>query len=364
MIGRIKMLRICLLCGLLLSTFTLFSQIQQKNAIVKNVLGKPIDTDSLSYVVNMLMQKMNVPGLSMAIINDGKIVYHDEQGYADIGKKIKVSRNTIFEAASLSKPLFAFFVMDYVERGLLNLDTPLYQYMPYADIAHDERYKKITARMVLSHTSGFPNWRKDYQNGELFIQFDPGTSFLYSGEGYQYLAKVLMHLENTDDEGLESIYEERIAKPLQLKVTKFVQNEQNLSNKAKGYRSEKVVSLKETDVFGAAFSVHTTASDYSKWLAALMESKLLDEKSYQELFKTQVLLPEDSEQRTVGISEWTLGFSKANLPFGVGYGHGGNNSGYTCLFGIFPQTKWGFAVFTNANQSDLPFTILQYLMTP
>ena len=119
------MLRICLLCGLLLSTFTLFSQIQQKNAIVKNVLGKPIDTDSLSYVVNMLMQKMNVPGLSMAIINDGKIVYHDEQGYADIGKKIKVSRNTIFEAASLSKPLFAFFVMDYVERGLLNLDTPL-----------------------------------------------------------------------------------------------------------------------------------------------------------------------------------------------------------------------------------------------
>jgi CubicO group peptidase (beta-lactamase class C family) len=69
-----------------------------------------------------------------------------------------VNDQTLFEAASVSKPIFAYFVMRMVEKGLLNLDTPLYKYLPYPDIEHDDRYKLITARMVLNHTTGFPNW--------------------------------------------------------------------------------------------------------------------------------------------------------------------------------------------------------------
>ena len=311
------------------------------------------------------MEKFEVPGLSMAIINNGKVVFHTTRGYADIEKAKKVTPNTIFEAASLSKPLFSFLTMDFVEDGILDLDTPLHKYLPYPDIAHDDRYKKITARMVLSHTTGFPNWRSDYDTKELFIQFDPGTSFFYSGEGYQYLARVLAHLNNTDDLGLEQLFQKRIAEPLNLRTTKFIQDKNNFKNKAQGYVGSMPKSGNDDpDVFGAAFSVHTEALDFSKWLLALLNKELISEKSYQELFGTQVVLPEDHEQRQLGVTEWTLGFAKAQLPVGVAFGHGGNNPGYTSLFAIVPQNKWGLVVFTNADQSQLPLGILQYLMTP
>ena len=92
--------------------------------------------------------------------------------------------------------------------------------------------------MVLSHTSGFPNWRDDHQ-GELFISFDPGTDYQYSGEGFQYLAKVLAHLLNTNDVGLEQVFQEQVARSLGLLTTKFLQDNKNLTNKAQPTRMEK-----------------------------------------------------------------------------------------------------------------------------
>ena len=106
------------------------------------------------------MEKLKVPGLSVAVINDGKVVHQKTMGYTNVEEKLPITAETIFEGASLSKSVFAFFVMTYVEEGKLSLDKPLFEYLPYADIEYDDRYKKITARMVLSHRSGFPNWRR------------------------------------------------------------------------------------------------------------------------------------------------------------------------------------------------------------
>lgn len=83
-----------------------------------------------------------------------------------------------------------------VDQGILNLDQPLYTYLPYSDIAHDDRYKLITARMILCHTSGFPNWRFLNADKKLDIKFTPGTQYLYSGEGFEYLANVIAYLKN------------------------------------------------------------------------------------------------------------------------------------------------------------------------
>lgn len=366
MITTAKLLTNTIFCALLLCIHgKILAQDHRANSSIKNMAGKEIVPDSLTRYSKSLMQELKVPGVSIALINDGKVVYHNVMGYADLEGKSKVTPTTIFEGASLSKPLFAFFTMDFVERGLLDLDTPLHHYLPYPDIAHDERYKKITARMVLSHTTGFPNWRNDYDHKTLFIQFDPGTSYFYSGEGYQYLAKVLMHLSNTNDAGLEDIFQDRIAKPLQLQYTKFVQDTYNLENKAKGYQDNIQKSGDDhPGVFGAAFSIHSEALDFSKWLIALLNRELISTASYEQLFRTQVILPENHEQRQLGVAEWTLGFAKAQLPGGVAFGHGGNNPGYTSLFAIEPEKKWGLVIFTNANQSQLPLEILKYLMTP
>jgi len=295
----------------------------------------------------------------LAIINEGKIVYTKVKGYADMRSKEKVTDNSIFEGASLSKPLFAYFVMMYVEEGLLALDTPLFSYLPYEDIADDERYKKITARMVLSHTSGFPNWRS---NGKLTINHDPGSTFEYSGEGYQYLAKVLAKLLNTDDAGLEAKYQEKIARPFDLQYTKYLQDTYNISHKVEAHREgEWIKGEGISKEFGSAYSIHTNARDYAKWLLVLLEEKGLKKESFEELFTPQSQIPEDSPQRQIGVTDWTLGFAKVAFPFGTVFAHGGNNPGYSSIFAINREKKWGIVLFSNADQSLIVLHLMNYL---
>ena len=180
---------------------------------IKNFKAFEVPIDSINVFIKTRMDSLNIPGLSIAIINDSKVVYHQTFGYANLEEKMPVTNKTIFEGASMSKSIFAFFVMKYVEEGKLDLDKPLYEYLPYPDIEYDERYKKITARMVLSHRSGFPNWRENGKDKKLKIKFEPGTEYEYSGEGYQYLALVLKHIEKTDWTGLEASFQEKVAEP-------------------------------------------------------------------------------------------------------------------------------------------------------
>lgn len=353
----------------LVTTLCFFLSVADKGLVgqtrtIQNLLGQKISTDSIDAFLGLAMEQLKVPGLSLAIINDGVVSYSTVKGYSDLAQQEKVEATTIFEGASLSKPLFAYFVMTFVETGQLDLDRPLFEYLPYEVIAYDPRYKKITARMVLSHTSGFPNWRSDGKENKLTINFEPGSSFGYSGEGYQYLAKVLAHMLHTDDKGLEAIYQKRIAQPLDLKYTKFIQDEYNRNNKALPYQDGKNIKGEGiSDEFGSAYSIHSNATDFSKWIIALMNKKGLTTENYAELFKAQIQLPEGAPQREQGVSDWTLGFAKAPLPFGTLYAHGGNNPGYTSLFAFNPEKKWGFVLFTNADQSLLPLQLLMYINT-
>lgn len=102
-----------------------------------------------------------------------------------------VDNDTVFEAASTSKPVFAYAVMKLVEKGVIDLDTPLTHYTSERFLKGDPRLDLVTARHVLSHTSGFPNWRS--AEG-LRLDFTPGEKWSYSGEGYSYLQSVVTHL--------------------------------------------------------------------------------------------------------------------------------------------------------------------------
>src|SRR5208282_205544 len=136
-----------------------------------------------------LMKKDGVPGLTMAVIRGGKTTWVHGFGIKEATTGQPVTVETVFEAASLSKPVFAYGVLKLVELGKLGLDIPLTTYLPKPYIAGDERLAKITARIVLSHRTGFPNWRGD--DGLLPIYFTPGERFSYSGEGYIYLQRVV-----------------------------------------------------------------------------------------------------------------------------------------------------------------------------
>lgn len=339
-----------------LSLLVLACQNQSDTPNIKSNFGTSLTQKATDDFIESQMESLNMPALSIAIINDGEVVYHRVKGYADKERKILADNNSIFEGASISKSVFGFFVMTFVEDGMLDLDKPLYEYLPYPDIEHDESYKKITARIALSHRSGFPNWRDDYPDKKLFIQFEPGTDYHYSGEGYQYLAEVLKHLLDTNWAGLEAEFQKRVAIPFSLEHTKFIKDEYIREHKVQPYDKDGNWIDKDADpwwrsrdsVFVAPTTIHSEAIDFSKWMIAMMNEQGLTKKGFEELYRPH------SEISTGFLSEdYTLGFSRLSiLNLANWYSHSGNNTGFSSYFAFDKDKKWGFVFFTNSKAGD------------
>ena len=181
--------------------------------------------NKLETLTPKLMNELKVPGVSICLIQNKEIAFSKSFGVSDASLKTEVTEKTMFEACSMSKPVFAYLVLELVEQGKLELDNPLYEYLPEEFVCIDEDYpKQITARMILSHTSGFPNWRKGSEENEspLPIYFKPGTKFSYSGEGIYYLQQVVEYIVN---ESLESFAKRILFDKLGLESTSFVWTE-------------------------------------------------------------------------------------------------------------------------------------------
>ena len=328
----------------------------KKKETIKTLLGTTISQKTTDDFIDKQMELLNMPALSIAIINDGKVVYHRVNGYANKEKELLANNQSIFEGASISKSVFGFFVMTFVDDGILDLDKPLFQYLPNPDIENDNRYKKITARIALSHRSGFPNWRDDYPDKKLFIQFEPDTDYYYSGEGYQYLAEVLKHLLNTNWEGLEEEFQKRVARPFGMEHTKFIKDNYIREHKVQPYDKNGNWMDKNADewwrsrdsVFVAPTTIHSEAIDFSKWMIAMINKQGLTENGFDELYK-----PHSEISNGFLKEDYTLGFSKLSiLNLGELFSHSGNNTGFSSYFAFDKDKKWGFVFFTNSKAGD------------
>jgi CubicO group peptidase (beta-lactamase class C family) len=136
-----------------------------------------------------LLDVTAVPGFAVGVMRDGRLIWERYQGVMEAGTKRPVHAQTLFPAASLGKPVFAYAALRLAEQGRLDLDRPLKSYVPDHAPA-DPRGDKITARHVLSHSSGLRNWR-NAADQPLVPDFDPGTRFQYSGEGFYYLQRAV-----------------------------------------------------------------------------------------------------------------------------------------------------------------------------
>jgi CubicO group peptidase (beta-lactamase class C family) len=323
---------------------------------------------ALDAVVIERMKAHAVPGASIALIENGKLGYARQYGIADTETASPVTERTLFEAASLSKPLFAFFALTYVADGKLDLDRPLHEYFPTPALAHDERYRAMTARHVLSHRSGLPNWRPTTGDTSLRLVFAPGTGFEYSGEGYQYLAQVLSAIANVDAAGLEALFQERVAKPLALRHTHFVVPSEVRSRKAAPHdKGRRIAPEPPRDKgFGAAYAVVTDTVDYATWAIAVLDRKLLAPQVREAFLQPQrASIPPNHPQRALGLRDWALGFSIFDTPTGIRYVHGGNNVGYTSVVVLDVERRSGFVVLTNANQAaDFMIDLFNQLQQP
>lgn len=312
--------------------------------------GTAVTKEALDAFIQKEMDSMGMPGLSIALINNEKVVYKRSFGLANTESSTPVDERTLFEAASLSKPLFAYFTLKMVQRGLISLDTPLYRYLPHPgiDSASQEDYKLVTARLVLCHATGFPNWS---QGKPIHLAFKPGHGFSYSGEAYQYLAAVLgTRLQVGWGKGLDSVFRKTVALPLDMEHSYYTWNKDIATHKARGHQggvqSEQVNHAK---AFGAAHSLHTNAGDYAKFLIEMMQDHHLPNALMQEMLTTQNNFTADNPLREVGQTGWTLGWAVRPTDHGLRLMHTGNNHDFQSYACFYQNSGYGLVLFTNSD---------------
>ena len=174
-------------------------------------------SDAFVKSLPQLMEWANVPGLAVALVKDGKPSWSRGFGVKKTGETTPVSTDTMFGAASLSKPVLAYAILRMRDEKLIDLDRPLWNYLPYDDLPAGDQAKAITARHALSHSTGLQNWRFG-PTDKLAFAFKQGERFQYSGEGFYYLQRVL---EVITGRGFEEYMQEHVLKPLGMTNSTF-----------------------------------------------------------------------------------------------------------------------------------------------
>ena len=198
---------------------------------------------------------------------EGRQAWHGSFGLANAETKAPVTDASVFEAASLSKPVFAYAVLTLVDAGLVDLDTPISKYLPGRyDVGDDARLDLMTPRHVLSHQSGFPNWRPG--SDPLKIYFTPGDRFSYSGEGFVYLAAAV---ERITGQTLEAFMRRTVFDPLGMSSSSYVWQSRYETLKVYNHGLLGDLAGRRTPWrANAAASLHTTAEDYARFVSAVV----------------------------------------------------------------------------------------------
>ncbi|RXG13142.1 serine hydrolase domain-containing protein [Leeuwenhoekiella aestuarii] len=329
---------------------------------IQTLEGSILHVEELNSAIESAMKEHELPGLSAAIINNNELVYHQAFGVANSKTREPIDKQSIFEGASLSKPIFAYFVMKLVENGTIDLDKPLHQYLPHPGIAPEskEEYKLITARMVLAHQTGFPNHAN---NEPIKLAFTPGTDFMYSGEAYQYLAAVIgTKLGIGWKKELNQLFQEKVTNPLNMPHTTFVWDDYLESHKVFGHDKEGLPTYNKPGkgrwsgkTFNAFSSVHSEASEYAKFIIAMLKKEGLSDSSFSEMLKEQTKFKDSNPLKIeTGQTGWGLGFTQKRTEKGIMHMHTGNNHDFQAYTMFVPEQKYGIVLFTNSGNL-LPF---------
>lgn len=289
-----------------------------------------------------LMESAEIPGLAAAFVRDGEVAWLGSFGVRSRESGAPVTRTTVFQAASLSKPVFAYAVMRLVERGHLELDRPLADYRPHPRLGHEPRSRTITARMVMSHSTGLPNWGGD----TLDLAFDPGTGFGYSGEGYVYLQQVV---EEITGRPLEEVVRREVFEPLGMERSSFVWRPRFAGDVALGHDAlGRAGELQRRDEANAAASLLTTAGDYGRFVAAVLSGTGLEAETHRQMLEPQVRaeVSHASEEENAQI-RWALGWG-AHRSDPRSLWHWGDNGDHEAFVAAFPERGRGIVYFANS----------------
>jgi len=310
-------------------------------------LPGPASIHALEQTVPELMRTYSVPGLSLALIRDGNIYWVKSFGVKD--GIAPVTKDTTFEAASLSKVVFAYAVLKLVDQHKINLDAPLQHYLDAPYIQGDPRINKITARLVLTHRTGFPNWRT--KEG-LTIHFEPGDHFSYSGEGFVFLAKAV---ERITGQSLNDFVQQMVFTPLGMASSSYIWRPDYNARTAIGHdgdgRAQDKWKPKEAN---PASSMQTTALDYARFMTALLNGKGLKPDTLKQMETPQTPVQQNCTANCFNIAPlsanlfWGLGVGLEKTSAGLAFWHWGDNGAFKAYMVGFPEHESGLVMFTNS----------------
>ena len=322
----------------------------------------------LEQQVPKLLKESAVPGASVALIKDAKLFWRRGFGTTGNTSKQRVDPDTVFAAASMSKPVFAYFVLKLCEKGVLDLDAPLTRYTAQRYIEDDPRIDLITARHVLSHTGGFQEWRSG--NTPLRIHFTPGERFMYSGEAYSYLQSVVTrligHVNDNDcatyEAGLkvcatnvDAFMKKKLLIPLGMRSSGYLWNRHIEQHAALPHDSKGTLIRKpkpgpsDAARYAAAGMLLTTPSDYSRFMIEVMAPRQTDAfhlspLGVQEMIRPQVKVPD----MPLPVS-WGLGWRIMHAQAGIIVCHDGGEAGFRTFGGFSIERRSGVIIMTNGD---------------
>ncbi len=295
-----------------------------------------------------LLTRTAVPGLAVAVLLDGEVVWSRGFGSrrANAPDRQEVDESSIFGAASLTKPVVSYAVMKLVDEGRLELDRPLVEYLAYEDLTDDLRSRTITARMVLSHSTGLPNWRPDRWTdnpGRLATQFEPGSRFQYSGEGMIYLQRVV---EEITGQPLDELLMEAVFEPLGMTNSSLLWEDRFEENYAVPHGEDLTPREdRRPDEALAAGTLQTTATDYARFLIAVLDGIGLADGTLEEILTPQVEVRE-------GVW-WGLGWGLEEGEAGKAIWQWGHDPGSRAFAIAVPDRRLGMVFFANSDNGML-----------
>lgn len=356
-------------------TFFLHPVFSQKASTIKQLNGQTVSSAIVQKRVQQIVDRAELAGLQVAIVNDNKITWTASFGFKDIENQQKLNDSTVMYAASLTKPVAGYIFIRLVEKGIFNLDKPVRDYLrkpigeypKWKDLADDTvSFNLITPRMLLSHSAGLPVLRQLYGNKTNLIA-KPGEKFCYSNEGINLLGFLI---EEHTGKKLEDIAREEVFVPLGMPRTSMIWEQSFENNFSFAYfKDGKKYGSERRESSRAAGSMTTTAQDYARFMINLMKEQGLKKSSYQQLLSPQIFVKSKrgfgplrdsltNENDAIKLA-WGLGIGLFQSPYGKAFfhtGHGDANQNYAVAF---PEK--GIAVIMLSNSENFETVSAQLL---
>ena len=360
---------------------TAVAQISPRASTILRLDGATLATPHVDSAVTRLMDAAHVTGVGIAIFHDGAVRYLHAYGHRDVEKALALTPSSVMTSASLSKAAFATVVMNLVQHRVLDLDRPISEYLPkplpsypaYADLRGDDRYRTLTLRMLLSHTSGFANWRAFEEDRRLKVHFTPGSRYAYSGEGID-LAQFVV--ETVTGKTATVLMRETLFEPLGMTRTSMIWQSRFETDFANGYDEYgRSLGPEKRSRPDAAGSMQTTLADYATFLASVLQHRTVDERTATEMLRPQIAihsahqfpsLARDSTHANDGIAlSYGLGWGVYSTPLGRAFFKEGHDEGWRHLALLFDSTRAGILIMTNSSNGEGIFKpLLDSLLGP